>query len=99
MKKSSYMNRAMRARDPRFAQVLSRLGYERADMVADDAPPVHKPHADKINPAQQGHPDRMPGKGDDMVALRKQYQAVLGKKPFAGWDAETLKTKIAAAKA
>ena len=34
MKKSNYMTRAMRARDPRFASVLAKLGYEHADMRA-----------------------------------------------------------------
>jgi hypothetical protein len=36
-------------------------------------------------------------KADDLTDLRKQYQDAIGKKPFAGWDAETLKTKIAEA--
>lgn len=31
MKKSSYMTRAMQARDPRFATILGKLGYDRAD--------------------------------------------------------------------
>lgn len=37
-------------------------------------------------------------KGDDMKDLRAQYQAVVGKRPFNGWDAPTLKAKIAEAK-
>jgi hypothetical protein len=35
---------------------------------------------------------------DERLALREQYKAATGKKPFGGWDAATLKTKIAAAK-
>ncbi|WP_313760177.1 hypothetical protein [Rhizobium sp.] len=34
MKKSSYMTRAMKAKDRRFARILGGLGYERADMTA-----------------------------------------------------------------
>ena len=35
---------------------------------------------------------------DDLSDLRAEYQTVVGKKPFHGWDAETLKAKIAEAK-
>lgn len=31
----------------------------------------------------------------DIAALRSAYTAKFGKKPFAGWDAETLQAKIA----
>jgi hypothetical protein len=34
MKSQSYMTRALRARDPRFATILGKLGYERSDMSA-----------------------------------------------------------------
>ena len=37
MKKSTYMDRAMRSADPRFADILGRLGYERTDMMAEKA--------------------------------------------------------------
>lgn len=70
MKKSSYMTRAMRSKDRRFARILGGLGYERADMVA--AEPV-----------------------DDLAALRKQYHDIVGKRPFNGWDEDTLRAKIA----
>ncbi|PSJ60752.1 hypothetical protein C7I85_11970 [Mesorhizobium soli] len=33
----------------------------------------------------------------ELSELRAAYQAKLGKKPFGGWDAETLKAKIAEA--
>ena len=35
--------------------------------------------------------------GDDLPALRQEYTAKLGKRPFPGWDAATLREKIAAA--
>lgn len=34
---------------------------------------------------------------DDLTALRAQYQEVVGKKPYHGWDTDTLREKIAAA--
>lgn len=32
--------------------------------------------------------------GDDMAALRAEYQRVMGKRPFPGWDADTLRAKM-----
>lgn len=34
----------------------------------------------------------------DVPALRAEYQALVGKRPFPGWDADTLRAKIAAAR-
>lgn len=76
MKKSSYMTRAMQARDPRFATVLGKLGYERADLHASEsASPVL-----------------------DIKELRAEYQKVVGKRAFNGWDADTITAKIAEAR-
>lgn len=33
-KSNSYMDRAMRSADPRFARVLGKLGYQRSDLIA-----------------------------------------------------------------
>lgn len=35
--------------------------------------------------------------GEDLPALRAEYREKLGKNPFNGWDAATLREKIAAA--
>jgi hypothetical protein len=35
---------------------------------------------------------------DALAALRKEYQEVLGKRPFHSWDAETLQARIAEAR-
>ncbi|MEJ5020624.1 hypothetical protein WH297_12900 [Ochrobactrum vermis] len=44
-------------------------------------------------------PDPKPGQPvEDMAALRKEYQEIVGKRAFNGWDAATLKAKIAEAK-
>ena len=41
MRKSGYMDRAMRSHDPRFARILSKMGYDRRDLRAavDEAEP------------------------------------------------------------
>ena len=72
-KNSSYMTRALSHRDPRFARILGRLGYEGRAMVAEEP------------------------KQDELASLREQYQAVVGKRPFMGWDADTLRQKMAEA--
>lgn len=38
-----------------------------------------------------------PENKDDLNALRAEYQHAFNKKPFMGWDADTLKSKIAEA--
>jgi hypothetical protein len=80
MKSQSYMTRALQARDPRFAQILCKLGYD-TEGEAEKPKPVAKPT-----------------KADDMAELRGTYAEVVGKRPFNGWDADTLREKIAAAK-
>lgn len=73
MKKSGYMDRAMRSSDPRFARILGKLGHvARSDIVAQEP--------------------------DELADLRAEYHEVVGKKPFNGWDADTLRAKIVEAK-
>ena len=74
---AGYMDRALKAKDPRFARILGKIGYDRRDMVAAD-------EAD-------GAP------ADDLTALRVEYQEAVGKKAYHGWDADTLRAKIAEA--
>lgn len=77
MKNNSYMDKALRSRDPRYARVLSKLGYERRDMVAD--------------------PVKAAPQSDENAVLRAEYERIVGKRPFMGWDADTLRAKIAEA--
>lgn len=35
---------------------------------------------------------------EDLAALRETYEKIVGKRPFMGWDADTLAAKIAEAK-
>ena len=36
-----------------------------------------------------------PAEADDMAELRAEYQRVVGKRPYMGWDAATLREKMA----
>jgi hypothetical protein len=82
---AGYMTRAMKSKDPRYARILSRLGYNRRDMVAADV--------------QAGQKTQSEARADDdLTSLRADYQEAVGKKPYHGWDAETLREKIAEAK-
>jgi len=44
-----------------------------------------------------GEPGGSKSPAEDLTALRAQYHAKVGKRPFNGWDAATLQAKIAAA--
>jgi hypothetical protein len=118
MKSQSYMTRALRARDPRFARILGRLGYAAPEMTLEAAPSAvplqasEPPAAGADRSASASSADPLDHDGDgtkggskpaeqseELSALRAEYQAVLNKRPFHGWDAETLKAKIAEAKA
>lgn len=79
MKHQGYFTRALQANDPRYARVFDKLGYSRSDLSAD----------------QQAEPASDPAPGaDDLAALREQYQAAVGKKPYHGWDADELRKRI-----
>ncbi|WP_010218928.1 hypothetical protein [Sphingomonas sp. PAMC 26621] len=84
MKHQAYFTRALKANDPRYARVFGKLGYDRADIVSDDAA--------TMEPTGTG------GAGDDLEQLRAKYQAAVGKKPYHGWDAAVLREKIVEAK-
>jgi hypothetical protein len=43
MKTSSYMTRALKAKDPRYARILGRLGYEAAAPVAEEVDEIPDP--------------------------------------------------------
>lgn len=82
----TYWDKALKSRDPRFAQVLSRLGYATRHMQADVAAPVVAAPASEPTPKAEV--------GEDLADLRAQYQEIVGKKPYYGWDAEELQRRI-----
>lgn len=97
MKKSSYMDRAMKSRDPRFKQILGKLGYDRRDMVADEQPvkivsqKIEK-EEHEVDHLQEA--ERQP----TLMELRAEYEKVVGRRPFYGWNEEVLTQKIKEAK-
>lgn len=76
MASQTYMDRAMRSADPRYARVLEKLGHTR-------------PVAPKADPAEPAN---------ETAALRAEYEAIVGRRPFMGWGADKLREKIAEAK-
>lgn len=89
MKSQSYMTRALKARDPRFARVLGKMGYEGTVTDAPVKKASKKAEGTKAVPKQ-----------DERTMLRAEYERVVGKRPFVGWDVAELRQKIAdAAKA
>lgn len=82
MKSQSYMTRALKSRDPRFARILGKLGYSTTELVADDPSKKPKPKA------------KVPSQEDPRMMLRAEYERVIGKKPFGGWDVDELKKRI-----
>lgn len=71
---NGYMTRALKSNEPRYARILSKLGYNRSDLTAEQ-------------------PD-----ASDIAELRAEYQRIVGKRPFNGWDATELLAKINSAK-
>lgn len=61
-----------------------------AEVTAPDLQPADVP------PSVAASGNESDGAGD-IVALRAEYERVLGKRPFYGWDAATLRDKMAAA--
>lgn len=84
--KNTYWTKALKSRDPRFAQVLSRLGYATRHMQADIAAPVVAVPA--------SGPTIEAEVGEELADLRAQYQEIVGKRPYHGWDADELRKRI-----
>jgi hypothetical protein len=72
----------------RDARVLAALGKARPVPLESD--PLDHDGDGRKGGSESG--------GPDLKELRAEYQAVVGKRAFAGWDAETLREKIAAAR-
>jgi hypothetical protein len=104
MKSQGYMTRALQSRDRRYVTVLEKLGYRRPVVFSVDwAEPAAAVAARDLLTPTTAAPDTadepQPAGQDDLAALRADYERVLGKKPFHGWDAAALREKIAAAAA
>lgn len=68
------------------ARLLAAIGKAKYRTAAVSAAPVQK--------ATPAATTDLPAPGDIRGPLREEYQRVLGKRPYPGWDAETLREKI-----
>lgn len=75
----SYMTRALKAKDRRYAAVLAKLGY-------GNPPPVE--------PAPEGVPVPATEPVEDLAELRAEYERAVGRRPFMGWDAATIRERM-----
>lgn len=98
----TYATRRLMPGDPfsaseRDARLLIRMkrACEVRDAVKLPAPPAEL--LAKFDHDSDGRPGGSKKQPNDLTALRKQYFETLGKRPFNGWDAETLAKKIAEA--
>lgn len=80
-----YRTRAMQAGDPVTMDGPSSRLWEQMGWAT--VAPAKR--GKKAEPVKQDEPE------DEMTALRAQYFEKLGKRPFNGWDADTLREKIA----
>lgn len=91
--------------DRRFVKLLTKSGKATEKRAPVDLAPPPADVAKKIaaaapaNPAPLAQPPTPPAAdaGEDLAALRAAYKEKLGKAPFYGWDAATLREKIDAA--
>jgi hypothetical protein len=87
-----YRTRMMRAGEPVTlsgpkARLFEALGY------VEEAP--HRARRPQLDHDGNGKEGGAPKPAGDLGALRAEYQAKYGKRPFNGWSADTLREKIA----
>lgn len=98
----TYGTRRLKAGEPfearrQDARVLSAIGkaeYSTRMLKVADKP---KPHA--LGHDGDGRKGGSKSGGDDMQELRAEYQEVVGKRAFPGWDAAELKRRMKEASA
>lgn len=110
MKNSKYMDRALKHPDPRFAQVLEKLGHSRSDMVADPdqkktklqskVPVPKKVIVPASTPVSMNVGEQEPTDDQQRLTnLRSEYYKVIGRRPFNGWSEAELADRIKKAQA
>lgn len=103
MRYQGYLNRALKSSDPRYLQILTRMGYGATAPSAPplvpaplpDPPPVIEPPIeddDDDDDEPGGPPDNA---GLQLRTAREEYERVTGKRPFNGWDVAELARRIA----
>lgn len=82
----------------REAKVWLRSKRVREARPMADIPPPPADLVARFDPDGDGRPggSKAPPASDELAALRAEYTAKLGKRPFPGWSADVLREKIAA---
>lgn len=95
-------------RDARLLIAIGKARYATRTMVAVDEPVAPPPSFDSLQMVGERGPDLVDlprgssvkpaevSESDERPALRAEYEAKFGKKPFGGWSAEVLREKLAA---
>jgi hypothetical protein len=92
---SGYRTRRLKAGDEFFVStVMADLLVNGIKKAAHTRPKANVPPPSAALQSRLGQF----GHADDLPSLRREYQQALGKRAFNGWDAATLREKIAAAK-
>lgn len=86
---------AVSSRDARVLKAIRKAEQVRPQA---DVPPPSPAVAARIAAAVAPGQSTAPAVDDDLVKARTEYRDALGRPPFHGWDAATLREKIAAAK-
>lgn len=81
------------AKTAKDAKILVAIGRAQYSTAAIFDAPVQKPMVAAVPPVAAPVPTDA---ADGMDALRAEYQARVGKRPWMGWDADTLRAKMAA---
>jgi hypothetical protein len=98
---------------PKLIATKSFLYNTRRLLAGDEFEPVKPVHGRLLIAAKKAREVRTPGKvapppaalakkvapaaDDEIAAARAEYQEKVGKRPFMGWDVETLRAKMAEA--
>jgi hypothetical protein len=96
MKSQGYLTRAMQSSDPRYLQVLLRLGYviPSAPMPGGQAAPAPAPAPAPAATAPAPEPEETEEE-KELKKVRDDYERVAGKRPYYAWDAAELRRRIA----
>lgn len=79
--------------DERLLLATKRVEVTRPTVVLPPPPPALLSQFDHD---KNGHPggSKAPPHTDELKALREEYEAKMGKRPFMGWDTATLREKM-----
>lgn len=103
LKRQSYNTRRLEAgdvfeADRKFARVLiaQKRAREFSGEVARPAPEPEPAPADNDRASEAGSEESPAEPASEINELRTEYERVVGKRPFNGWDAATLRERMAA---